>query len=212
MGSIPTHTTTPLPLIPIRWPQRPLIATTLLFSPLHLALASPGTPEEMPPIRPPRSVFHRSTFLSLLGQAGVHVTCMALAVRFSQGHSPEVGRCLCSSELSAMAEELSERFSSHTPDVTCTLVYCIFTGHVLCVCCCGSPVYHFLILLPTGVIQARLKRILDGSQAGHSNSMPIDVYFYFLSGVNGMPARSPKCLTCRPNRTPLITIRVQFPL
>lgn len=77
-----------------RWPQRPLIATAFMFQPLHLALASPGTPEDMSSLRPPRSVFHLSTFLSLLGQAGVHVACMAFAVKAAQAHSVEV-RMVC---------------------------------------------------------------------------------------------------------------------
>lgn len=81
-----------------------------MFQPLHLALASPGTTEKMSPLRPPRSVFHRSTFASLLGQAGLHVACMALVVKLAQAHSPEVritvveflarvGRWLCLTSL-----------------------------------------------------------------------------------------------------------------
>lgn len=73
-----------------RWPQRPLIVTSLMFQPLHLALASPRTTEDMSPLRPPRSVFHRSTFVSLLGQAALHVACMVLVVKVAQVHSPEV--------------------------------------------------------------------------------------------------------------------------
>lgn len=65
-----------------------------MFAPLSLALASPGTPEEMSPIRPPNSVFHRSTFVSLLGQAAIHVASMAYAVRAAKLFTPpEVWRC-----------------------------------------------------------------------------------------------------------------------
>lgn len=61
-----------------------------MFQPLHLALASPRTTEDMSPLRPPRSVFHRSTFVSLLGQAALHVACMVLVVKVAQVYSPEV--------------------------------------------------------------------------------------------------------------------------
>ncbi|CAM9098406.1 unnamed protein product [Laminaria digitata] len=85
-----SYTSSVLYLMRVRWPQRPLIVSSLMFQPLHLALASPGTTENMSPLRPPRSVFHRSTFVSLLGQAALHVACMALVVKVAQAHSPEV--------------------------------------------------------------------------------------------------------------------------
>ncbi|CAN0026364.1 unnamed protein product [Pylaiella littoralis] len=73
----------------VRWPTRVNIVFSLMVTPMTLALASPAMPEKMSPIRPPSSVFHPSTFVSLLGQAGVHVASMAFAVRAAKGYSPE---------------------------------------------------------------------------------------------------------------------------
>ncbi|CAM9395969.1 unnamed protein product, partial [Hapterophycus canaliculatus] len=83
-----SYTSSVLYLMKVRWPQRPLIVSHLMFAPLHIALASPGAPEEMSPIRPPNSVFHRSTFVSLLGQAAIHVLSLAYAVRAAKHFAP----------------------------------------------------------------------------------------------------------------------------
>ncbi|CAM9834772.1 unnamed protein product [Scytosiphon promiscuus] len=85
-----SYTSSVLYLMNVRWPQRPMILSQLMFAPLSLALASPGAPDEMSPIRPrpPTSVFNRSTFVSLLGQAAVHVASMAYAVRAAKIFAP----------------------------------------------------------------------------------------------------------------------------
>ncbi|CAM9800623.1 unnamed protein product [Ascophyllum nodosum] len=82
-----SYTNSVLYLMRVRWPTRPLIATSFMFQPLHLALASPRALPDLSPLRPPPSVFHPSTFASLLGQAGVHVACMAFAVTVAKAHS-----------------------------------------------------------------------------------------------------------------------------
>ncbi|CAM9874653.1 unnamed protein product [Ectocarpus sp. 6 AP-2014] len=82
-----SYTSSVLYLMKVRWPQRPLVVSSLMFAPLSVALACPATPEDMSPIRPPSSVFHKSTFLSLLGQAGIHVGSMAFAVWAAKAHS-----------------------------------------------------------------------------------------------------------------------------
>lgn len=61
-----------------------------MYANMSLGLSSPATPSEMSPVRPPNSLFHRSTFVSLLGQAGIHLGCMVYALRVAKAHSPEV--------------------------------------------------------------------------------------------------------------------------
>ena len=67
-----------------------MIIVSLMYINMSLGLSSPKAPREMTPIRPPNSVFHRSIFVSLLGQAAVHVACMVYALRVAKGYSPEV--------------------------------------------------------------------------------------------------------------------------
>eukprot|EP00903_Cladosiphon_okamuranus_P019215 g17669.t1 len=76
-------------LMGVRWPQRPLVLLSLLYAPMSLGLSSPQTPSEMSPVRPANSLFHRSTFVSLLGQACIHLACMVYALRVAKAHSPE---------------------------------------------------------------------------------------------------------------------------
>lgn len=67
-----------------------MIVVSLMYVNMSLGLSSPKTPSEMAPIRPANSVFHRSIFVSLLGQAGIHVACMVYALRVAKAHSPKV--------------------------------------------------------------------------------------------------------------------------
>lgn len=74
-----------------RWAIRPFIVVSMVYVHMSLGMASPKTPTEMSPVRPPSSVFHRSIAVSLVAQAGIHVACMVFALRAAKAHSPEVG-------------------------------------------------------------------------------------------------------------------------
>eukprot|EP00752_Nemacystus_decipiens_P017609 g15781.t2 len=84
-----SYTNSVLYSMDVRWPQRPMIVVSTMYVHMALGLSTPKTPNEMAPIRPPSSVFHRSVFVSLLGQAATHVACMAFAIRVAKAHSAE---------------------------------------------------------------------------------------------------------------------------
>ncbi|CAM9535749.1 unnamed protein product [Ectocarpus sp. 4 AP-2014] len=114
-----SYTSSVLYLMKVRWPQRPLVVSSLMFAPLSVALACPETPEDMSPIRPPSSVFHKSTFLSLLGQAGIHVGSMAFAVWAADAHSP--------SESLPVAEEEGLLGPKFVPNLVSNAVFLLAT-------------------------------------------------------------------------------------
>lgn len=62
-----------------------------MFNALAMGLSNPVAPADTPPLQPASSVFHRSIFVSLLGQTLVHVVTMAYAARMARAHAvPEV--------------------------------------------------------------------------------------------------------------------------
>eukprot|EP00298_Acanthocystis_sp_HF-20_P022569 c30571_g1_i1.p1 GENE.c30571_g1_i1~~c30571_g1_i1.p1 ORF type:complete len:465 (+),score=266.83 c30571_g1_i1:88-1395(+) len=63
--------------------ERQMMASGQLLTVASLAFSYSSPVEKMHPIRPVRSLFHSSVFISTLGQAAIHLGCMAYAVKMA---------------------------------------------------------------------------------------------------------------------------------
>lgn len=64
--------------------ERQLMASNWLLTTASLAFAYASPCDRMHPVRPLRSLFHPAVFVSMLGQAIIHLACMITAVRMAR--------------------------------------------------------------------------------------------------------------------------------
>eukprot|EP00667_Euglena_gracilis_P000330 EG_transcript_331 len=74
------YTLAALSLKGARSSERQMMASGWLLSTASLAFSYSAPVQKMHPVRPLRSLFHPAIFLSILGQAAIHVGCMTYAV------------------------------------------------------------------------------------------------------------------------------------
>jgi len=87
-----------------------MMASGWLIMTASLAFSYTRHIEEMHPVRPLRSLFHPAIFLSMLGQAAIHVLCMWYGVRLAtQTMGPELLKEVLEFHKKAKARELPEQ-------------------------------------------------------------------------------------------------------
>merc|ERR1719433_585560 len=64
--------------------ERQMMASHWLLTTAFLAFAYASPCDRMHPVRPLRSLFHPAVFVSMIGQAGIHLICMVVAVRMAR--------------------------------------------------------------------------------------------------------------------------------
>merc|ERR550532_3520965 len=64
--------------------ERQMMASHWLLTTASLAFAYASPCDRMHPVRPLRSLFHPAVFVSMLGQAAIHLACMVMAVRMAR--------------------------------------------------------------------------------------------------------------------------------
>eukprot|EP00668_Euglena_longa_P046059 GGOE01061743.1.p1 GENE.GGOE01061743.1~~GGOE01061743.1.p1 ORF type:complete len:525 (+),score=172.97 GGOE01061743.1:212-1576(+) len=77
------YTLAALSLKGARSSERQMMASGWLLSTASLAFSYSAPVQKMHPVRPLRSLFHPAIFLSILGQAAIHVGCMTYAVNMA---------------------------------------------------------------------------------------------------------------------------------
>jgi len=80
---ITAYTLSALSLEGARSSDRQMMATGWLLSIASMAFAFATTIDKMSKTRPLASLFHPAVFMSMLGQAAIHLTCMVLAVQLA---------------------------------------------------------------------------------------------------------------------------------
>jgi len=69
--------------------ERQMMASHWLLTTASLAFAYASPCDRMHPVRPLRSLFHPAVFVSMLGQAAIHLACMITAVRMARSAMEE---------------------------------------------------------------------------------------------------------------------------
>jgi len=69
--------------------ERQMMASHWLLTTASLAFAYASPCDRMHPVRPLRSLFHPAVFVSMLGQACIHLFCMVMAVRMARAAMEE---------------------------------------------------------------------------------------------------------------------------
>jgi len=69
--------------------ERQMIASNWLLTTASLSFSYASPCDRMHRVRPLRSLFHPAVFVSMLGQAGIHLACMVIAVRMARGAMEE---------------------------------------------------------------------------------------------------------------------------
>lgn len=69
--------------------ERQMMASHWLLTTASLAFAYASPCDRMHPVRPLRSLFHPAVFVSMLGQAAIHLFCMVVAVRMARAAMEE---------------------------------------------------------------------------------------------------------------------------
>jgi len=69
--------------------ERQMMASQWLLTTASLAFAYASPCDRMHPVRPLRSLFHPAVFVSMLGQAAIHLACMVTAVRMARSAMEE---------------------------------------------------------------------------------------------------------------------------
>ncbi|CAE8582444.1 unnamed protein product [Polarella glacialis] len=72
-----------------RTSERQMMASHWLLTTASLAFAYASPCDKMHPVRPLRSLFHPAVFVSMLGQAAIHLFCMVIAVRMARAAMDE---------------------------------------------------------------------------------------------------------------------------
>merc|ERR550532_2758326 len=69
--------------------ERQMMGSHWLLTTASLAFAYASPCDRMHPVRPLRSLFHPAVFVSMLGQAAIHLFCMVTAVRMARSAMEE---------------------------------------------------------------------------------------------------------------------------
>ncbi|CAM9336734.1 unnamed protein product [Choristocarpus tenellus] len=113
-----------------------MILTSFLTTPMFIALSSAKPLERVSPLRPPHSFFHRSVFLSVLGQAALNVGCLAFAVHAAKNHSPPM--------VSSAAHGVGFARRKFVPNLVTNAVFLLSTVQTVMVCLVNHKGYPFM--------------------------------------------------------------------
>uniref|UniRef100_A0A7S1J4X1 P-type ATPase A domain-containing protein n=1 Tax=Eutreptiella gymnastica TaxID=73025 RepID=A0A7S1J4X1_9EUGL len=86
---ISAYTLSALSLRGARSSERQMMASGWLLSTASLAFSYSAPVQRMHPVRPIRSLFHPAIFISIMGQAAIHVACMTIAVNMATAEMGE---------------------------------------------------------------------------------------------------------------------------
>jgi len=93
--------------------ERQMMASGWLLMTASLAFSYTKHVDEMHPVRPLRRLFHPAVFLSMLGQAAIHVFCMGYGVRLAkETMGPDALKAVLDFHKAAKAKELPEQQNS----------------------------------------------------------------------------------------------------
>jgi len=93
--------------------ERQMMASGWLIMTASLAFSYTKHVEEMHPVRPLRRLFHPAVFLSMLGQASIHVFCMGFGVHMAkEAMGPDALKAVLDFHKAAKAKELPEQQNS----------------------------------------------------------------------------------------------------
>lgn len=82
-STIAAYTLSSLSLHNARSSERQMMASSWLIMTAAISFSYASPLDHMHPLRPLRSLFHPAIFISILGQAAIHIACMTLAVHWA---------------------------------------------------------------------------------------------------------------------------------
>eukprot|EP01040_Poterioochromonas_malhamensis_P009840 gene9840-10684_t len=82
-STISAYTLSSLSLHNARSSERQMMASSWLILTAAVSFSYASPVDHMHPLRPLRSLFHPAVFISMLGQAAIHIACMTLAVQWA---------------------------------------------------------------------------------------------------------------------------------
>jgi cation-transporting ATPase 13A1 len=122
---ISAYTLSALSLEGARSSERQMMASSWLIMTASLAFSYATPIKSMSPVRPLRSLFHPGLFISILGQAAIHLYCMVYAVNMAKSNMGDKhrmnGQCrddndmLLGANTAVLCEEAEGKWSDNGP-------------------------------------------------------------------------------------------------
>lgn len=121
-STISAYTLSSLSLHNARSSERQMMASSWLILTAAVSFSYATPVDHMHPLRPLRSLFNPAIFLSILGQAAIHIACMTLAVQWAtEAMGPEKLQEVTEFFRKAKAQELDKAAHCGEDDVMCQM-------------------------------------------------------------------------------------------
>lgn len=119
---IAAYTLSALSLHNARSSERQMMASSWLIMTAAVSFSYASPLDHMHPLRPLRSLFHPAIFISILGQAAIHIACMTLAVQWAtEAMGPEKLQEVTEFFKKAKAKEIDTASLCGEDDYACQL-------------------------------------------------------------------------------------------
>jgi cation-transporting ATPase 13A1 len=149
-STISAYTLSSLSLHNARSSERQMMASSWLIVTAALSFSYSSPVDHMHPLRPLRSLFHPAIFISMLGQAVIHIACMTLAVHwattamgpeklqevtdfFQKVKSKEIDPAAHCSEDDFMCQFQAQWMAPFMPNLLNTVVFLVETSQMISV-------------------------------------------------------------------------------